>query len=500
MKSKNKKKNYKYDLGSFVEDNGGTIGSLGGILGQAIGGTEGSALSGLGTGIAAGSALGPVGALVGGGIGLIGSLLGANKQKKAQEEAQRRQRVANNTAYNQNINSNLDTINSNPYGNLLFAQGGLVPSNYINIEKGELQIDPTTGKILREYDRINPETGGLYEAHSKKGKDTNNNFVTAEPGTFIITKKKAKDYKDSVENNDKLAQNTILQNIKNAKDNAGKSNKMALGSFVDPTRPPFLNAMNSPASYNYNPLGSLLPPAPNVNIIPRTNPIGISGTSPRVSTGTTGTSSNNTGQGFGNVLSGLANYGPALFNIGQGLFGRVEQQQMLTPNVNPYRNQILNNMPEEVSFDSIRRDVLRNRDAAYNQVRTRTSGSPIARANLNNIAANTNNQLSRLRLDNDLANNQIRSQRASIYSGLGAQDMNELSRVQQLNLGIEQGNQANRAARQNLLNTGLGQLQQTYQSQNFNNQQRENDAMRTQMLYQMFPNLRFYSEIFGGQS
>lgn len=460
---KTNKKNYKYNLGSFIETNGANIGTLGTFAGQAIGGAGGNALSSAASGFTAGLSFGPIGAGIGAGLGLLGGVLGANKQQKQEEALRLQQQNANTRNYTNKMNSNLDTQNLNPYGNLSFALGGLVPTASINIEKGELQIDPVTGKILRKYDKINPETGGLYKEHSK-GTDTKNNFVTAEPGTFIITKDKAKDYQKAIDTNDKLHQNSILQNIKNAKDNAKLSEKMALGSFVDPVKP-----------------------------------IGLADT--RISQGAPMTPISYTGQqsGFNKALGGLMNYAPSLLNIGQGLFGRVENQPYVNPVVNPYRTQVLNNLPQDISFDPIRKDLLRQQGAAFNQVRNSTNGSPIARANMNNIFANTNNQLGRLQLDNSLANNQVRGQRASIYAGLGSQDMQEQARIQQLNLGIDDRNMANRGAKQNLLSTGLGQLQQTYQNQNMIGQQKANDALKNKLLYEMFPNLRFYSETFGGQ-
>lgn len=447
----NKKNNYKYKLGSFVKDNGANIGSLGTFAGQAIGGSAGNAISGLGSGIAAGAAFGPIGAGIGGLLGLGGALLGNSKQKQAEELQARLKKDAYNQNYKDQSLANLDTNNENPYGNLIFAKGGVVPASFINIEKGELQIDPTTGKILREYNKINPETGGLYQSHSK-GKDTVNNFVSAEPGTFIITKDKASIYKRSIDGNDKIAQNTILQNIKNAKDKSDKTTKMALGSFVDD---PYLGVKSSSTGSKFN---------------------------------------------YNGAINTAMNFAPALLNIGQGLFGKVDQQAPLNPINNPYKSNILNNMPQDISLNPLVNRINRNQAGYFRQIDNTTSSNPIARANKNNVYANTQNQLADVYMQQGQLNNQIRGQRSNIYAGLGSQEMQEQARVQQLNLGIEQSNQANRGAKSNLLSTGLGQLQQTFQNNKMIGQQKSNDALRNKLLYEMFPNLRFYSEVFGGQN
>ena len=499
MKTKNKNKNYKYDFGSFVRTDGTNVGSLAGFAGQAIGGSAGNVLSGVGSGIAAGAAFGPLGAGIGGLIGLGGALLGNKKRKQQEEKLEKQQQLNTQTSYNNNLAQTFDINNENPYGNLIFAKGGVVPANFINIEKGELQIDPSTGKIIREYDRINPETGGLYEKHSK-GVDTKNNFVSAEEGTFIITKDKAKDYKKAIDTNDKLYQNSILQNIKNVKDREGLSKKFALGSFVDPTKPPYLSAMNGSP---WNPSMMVdqwkgLTPSPYVSANTGiSSPGSVNGLQSRVS-GIPSTSGSDGKSAFSGVAGNLLNYAPALLNIGQGLFGKVEQQAQLQPNLNPYRRQVLNNMPQDISLNPLVNRINRNQTAQFRQIDNTTSSNPIARANKNNVFANTQNQLSDVYLQQQQMNNQIRGQRSNIYAGLGAQDMQEQARTQQLNLGIDQNNQQNRAAKTNILNTGLAQLQQVQQNQTFNNQQKNNDALRQKMLLEMFPNLRFYQETFGG--
>jgi len=380
-------------------------------------------------------------------------------------------------------------IPNNLYSNnRKMANGGDVPIDLINIQKGELQIDPQTGKILREYTGMNPETGGLYTPHSK-GKDPKHNFVTAEPGTFIITTAEAKKYKDAVDNNDKLHQNSILQNIKNYKDKVDPQAKMANGSFVNPGYL-FAPGAQTNGTDLYNPRIAPISPVAQMNT--QIAPVSI-GNVPTQSTGA-----------FGNGLSKagdfLTNYGPALMNIGQGIFGNVEQQGNVNPTINPYKSQILNNMPQDVSLDPIRQQLMRNQNTAFSQIDNTTSSNPIARANKQNVFANTQNQLGNFAMQVQGQNNQIRGQRASIYQGLGAQEMQSQDRAQQINLGINESNLANRAAKKNLLTTGLSQLQQTYQNDKLNRSRQSIDKYKVDLLKQMFPNLKYYGDQFGSDA
>lgn len=506
----NKKRNYKYAWGGEIDPNVfGQISTMGGnILGQAAGGTNtdfGGFLSGAGSGAGLGASIGSVipgvgtaiGGIAGGLIGGIGGLFGANAKQEAAKRAAELARKNKQINYNKTVMGTTDTSNDNPYGNLIFANGGVVPFEQINIEEGELQIDPVTGKILRKYIGKNPENGELYKPHSK-GKDPKGNFVTAEPGTFIITKKLAKEYEDSIDNNDRIHRDTILQNIKNTKESKDKTAKMAFGSFVDPTKPPYLSAMNPQWSADsilrsaagLSGIGTPQIPisTPNVtgNFTSNINPI---------TTGTSGGEGNDST--LGKVAGALSNYGPALLNIGQGLFGKVEQTPNVNPISNPYTNQVLGNMPEEISLNPLVNRINRNQTTQFKQIDNTTSGNPIARANKNNVFANTQNNLADVYMQQEQANNQIKSQRGTIYNNLGQQRVQEEARAQQINLGINEGNVANRAAKQNLLGTGLSQLQQVFQNQRLNKNKQNMDKYKVDLLKQMFPNLKYYGSQFG---
>lgn len=396
----------------------------------------------------------------------------------------------------------VDDIKTNR--NFQYADGGIIPDvTQINIERGELQIDPKTGKILREYTGINPETGGLYKPHSK-GKDTTNNFVSAEPGTFVITSKKAKDYKDALDQNDKLRQNTILKNIINYKDSKeAKTDKFALGSYVDGDVPPLLRKQISPYDNLQSQLGFMT--SGNMGVLPQLPTNAPTSTGVKLQGYTGGIKPSNTVtpstslQGNTNKNSlintigqGIGTYGNALYNIGQGMFGKVDKVNQIGITQNPYKQDILNNMPQDINFEPVRQQLLRQQNTAFNQIDNTTNGSPIARANKLNVFANTQNQLGSLMMDNQVRNNQVRGQRASIYGNLANQEMNESNRVQQLNLGIDEQNRANKGIKTQRLDKGLSQLQQAYQNKQAINQQNKMAKMRTEIMRQMFPNLKYY--------
>lgn len=473
-------KKTKYKLGSYVQPMGNTGNAIamgGNLLGSAIGGEGGNLISGVASGAMAG---GPLGAALGGISAVVGNII--NKNKVAKQKRQQNEAFATN--YHDQLFADQDTLNENPYGQV-FANGGLIPDvTQINIEKGELQIDPSTGKILREFKGINPETGGLYKPHSK-GKDTNNNFVTAQPGTFIITTKKAKDYKKAVEENDKLLQNTILQNITNYKDSKiAKTDKFALGSYVeDPILPKYAQKIaNVGKSFGI--------PGVNMDALKTNIYNGLN------RPGEQGVGDPTKPLDLSKLTDSIGTYGNALYNIGQGIFGKVDTTPQVQATKNPYKSQILNNMPQDISLEPVRQQLLRQQGTAFNQIDNTTSGSPIARANKLNVVANIQNQLGMLAMQNQINNNQVRSTRAGMYSNLGAQEMNEANRVQQLNLGIDEQNRANRGAKQNLLSTGLTQLQQAYQNNRANNSKAAMDKYKVDLLKEMFPNLKYYGQQF----
>lgn len=407
-----------------------------------------------------------------------------------------------------------------------YADGSDVEQNIINIEKGELQIDPNTGKILREFNGVNPETAGLYKDHNKKGKDTSNNFVTADPGTFIITKAKAKKYKDAVENNDKLTQQTILQNIRNYKSEVkGDKLKFAGGSDVPVNINPFMpNKYLGTAASGYgqvpvapmqgfgNPIfNPNVPNAPfnwgNPNEVPTSiqegispvstinqKPFGVGNVQANTLAKTTSYTPSGVGQqGFGaNVLGAISQYGPAAMNIARGLFGKVEQEGKITANRNPYLNQIQAGMPQDINMQPIYNDIYSQGRTATNDIRNNSNSSAVFRANRQNLGANTQRQIAGARLQGDMANNQIRGQRGSIYNQLGSQYMNEQARVQGYNAQIDQINAQNRGAKSDLLGKGISQIQEVYQNNKYNDKMQSAEMYKANLLPQIFELSKHY--------
>ena len=99
-------------------------------------------------------------------------------------------------------------------------------------------------------------------------------------------------------------------------------------------------------------------------------------------------------------------------------------------------------------------------------------------------------------MQNQISNNAVRGQRVDVYGNLAGQEMGAVDRANQINLGITDQNAQNRGAKQNLLTTGLGQLQQTVQNQKLNKSKRSVDKYKVDLLKQMFPNLRYYGDQF----
>lgn len=374
-------------------------------------------------------------------------------------------------------------------------------NNYINIEKNELLIDPQTGTIKNEYKGINPLTGGLYEAHAKKQtNESPNNITIAEPGSFVITKKKSKIYKDAIDNNDQIAKDTILMNIRNHKIDmeGGLSNKkFANGGNI----PNYLNPKTNPYSGNDILSGGGLG---NLFGVPNgiSNPIMSStlgnnyNTQPVSNSNITSTyHSPNTieSSGFGKALDTLGKYAPALTNIGQGLFGNTYQQPLQTNLVNPYKNKILNNLPQDINLQPIINDVNNQARVADSSIQNNTNSSSVARANRQQLFANTSRQIAGVKMQGQQANNQIAAQRAGIYGQLGSEDIANQDRTRQLNLGITSQNNAAKANRQNILNTGISQFQQIGQNDKANSQKQALDKYNLQLMSQIFPNLQHYN-------
>ncbi len=100
-----------------------------------------------------------------------------------------------------------------------FEDGGFIPEGMreINIEKGELLVNPNNNKVIRSYVMQKP--------HNEKGKDPMVNFTIAPVGAAVIPQKWSKAYS----NGDKLRRDTILRNLANKTMN---ENKFKTGGFI----------------------------------------------------------------------------------------------------------------------------------------------------------------------------------------------------------------------------------------------------------------------------
>lgn len=367
-----------------------------------------------------------------------------------------------------------------------YEDGGDVNPNIINIEKDEIQIDPNNGKILRKYTGINPETGGKYEAHSKKGQDTINNMVTAKEGTFIITKKDAKKYEDAVKNNDKLAQNTIMSNIRNKKQQMIKYADG--GDIYDYNK---FNPQLSPMA----PLNNLVPTINTINSRPYTpltlNKLNIN---PKSSISTPVSNNNSINKGIENALD----YLPIAANAFQGL---------QTPNYLQYRNvrpdvrnrqQVLNNMPNQISVNPVLNSIYGNANSNSRSIYQNTSNPAIARAlnQANNDA--TNRAINDAYYQNNNMNNSIKAQRASIYSNLAQSQENINAQNAQMMLNVDNTNRDMDLAKRQQLNYALSQLSQLNQTNKTNKQKGNREQQTLDLLKEIFPNAGYIFDQYKG--
>lgn len=446
----------RYNLGSFVTSNQSKITRA---LNSAAQTTGSGILSGASTGATIGSFLPGPGTLIGAGVGALGGLIGNIFGKKSERELKRKEEeAARMLQYGQVSDDYLSNINiSNEDALGVYENGGDVFPNIINIEKGELQIDPNTGKILREYKGINPETGGLYKEHNEKGKDSENNFVNAEEGSFIITKDTASKYKKAIENNDKLTQETIMQNIRNKKKKLGT--KYADGDLVrkgiNPIFPTADLGINNPRFTGPSPVFG----TPNTEAAvtgyqaPIDEGLSIDALN-NLNTVPEGTEENNH---WLNALSLGTQLMPGFSNILQGSRSpNYMDHNRVGLNVGN-RQRVLSSMPREVSTNPALSTI---RGQQYNRSReiSRTTGDPnVSRALRTAGSTEAVRASNEAYYNTELMNNQIRNQNASLINALNESDTRrEMFNLQNMNQ-INQINRQIETAKRHQLNLGLSQ-------------------------------------------
>lgn len=465
IKNKKKVPREKYSLGSFVSNNSGKINQ---VLNTASQINEPSGIiSGAATGASLGSIF-PGGTIVGAGLGAVTSLVtglfGRNKRKKEEQRRRDLQSKNEHNAFSEDYLSNIDIDNQNELG--VYEDGGDVFPNIINIEKGELQIDPNTGKILREYNNINPETGGKYEEHNYEGEESPHNMVTAEEGTFIITKETAKKYKESVDNNDKLTQETIVQNIRNKKRNLSKVYADGGKVTLDPLK-------NSKLNIDFN----------NFNI-PNTlnNNLGT-----RIGTPNLSNSKSNVLDNIGGVLENANQFIPGAFNMVKGLQKTNElPYTRLGMNVSN-RQKLLSEMPSEVSANPALNNIRANRYNINREIDRNTSDPNVRRALKTASSSDSIRAENEAYYQNQILNNQIRSQRFNLLSSLNeSDDRRNMFNIQNLN-NINQINRQMSTAKEQQFNTGLSQTSRAIQNRVDTRNKRNMENKMIDIMREIFP-------------
>lgn len=158
---------------------------------------------------------------------LMGGIMGGIKENKNEKQDASMLQQSNQDMFNQHQQetqmqrpayfANGGVLNygygfgSNLYrmGGNLYENGGITGKKVINIEKGELEVDPKTGKVIRNYDTRPP--------HPEEGIDPRGN-VEAGSNNFIIPKNRREEYLKAVKSNDRLRQNALISNIQKDKE------------------------------------------------------------------------------------------------------------------------------------------------------------------------------------------------------------------------------------------------------------------------------------------
>lgn len=487
MKSRKSKVIERYALGSFVANNQDKITQGLDVVGNSTGS---SALKGMSTGLALGSIFPGPGNIIGAGVGLVGGLIsnifGRKSQEKAEMRALRQKNDGDMSNAIDTINAGVNTSNENMYG--VYEFGGEVLPNIINIEKGETQVDVESGKILRKYDAINPETGGLYEEHSETGKDSINNMVTADPGTFIITKEASKSYREAVDNKDKITQDTIMQNIRNKKKNI-MSGKFADGGDIRKPNITFPGALIAPPPLTGIEWGNNIQGNPfeghEAAITGNVNPDNNRYRDPlrQVSE----IPSNEGGFNFNNVLEAGLQFMPGFSNILQG--GQ-------SPNYMNYNNvgvnaqarrNILSNLPQNVSANPALNNIRGARYNSYRDIDRNTADANVRRALKTSASGASISQENEAYYNAQIANNQIRAQRAGILSGLDSEDTRRNMFNAQNRSQIDQINRQMDLAKRQQRNTGLSQIGRTIQNRVDTRNKRSRDNQMMDLLSEILP-------------
>ena len=179
-------------IGAFT-DKDATFGAKGSAIGGGVGAGLGAALGG------------PAGAQIGKMLGnTVGQLIGGAKDKKLATE---RMSSTMNRKYSQlNLAYNADPYGS---GSTFYAEEGLVLPGVgdtvaVNIEKGELLVDPAKMEVIQSFDTKR------YKKHAKnKSQEHPGNFIEMDASQVVIPKKFAKAFKEG----DRISRRSIVAQI-----------------------------------------------------------------------------------------------------------------------------------------------------------------------------------------------------------------------------------------------------------------------------------------------
>ena len=107
-------------------------------------------------------------------------------------------------------------------------------------------------------------------------------------------------------------------------------------------------------------------------------------------------------------------------------------------------------------------------------------------------------QLKDAYVNNNNMNNNIRMNRSSVYSNLGAQDKQRSAINSQMILGVDSQNRQMDLAKQQQFNYGVSQLQQMAQTLRGNKLKGNRELEMIELMKQIFPNASDFLNSYGG--
>lgn len=233
---------------------GGAISGALALMGNGTSGQKGAGIGG-GIGAAAGALLGPAGSMIGGQLGsAIGGLIGGGADKR---RMQKKYDEVTSGRYNRLELS----ANVNPYGtnDSFYAAEGGAPGETtaeeqgpkptkVNIEKGEIGIDPDTLDIIRKFDNKN-----RYNRHADNPmKEAIGNHVTVPDNMVIIPVKMAKRYEQGSKLTKRSILAELLKNQVNREHAETDQPQMRPGGATDPDNPRSIFPNQWQQGYNLN--------------------------------------------------------------------------------------------------------------------------------------------------------------------------------------------------------------------------------------------------------